>query len=56
MVQGLVLYIMNYNFKFQVLFMPDTNKWEQLAQEFENKWQMPNCLGSIDGKHIVHQV
>lgn len=24
--------------------------------EFENKWQMSNCLSSIDGKHIVHQV
>ncbi|CAI6371138.1 unnamed protein product [Macrosiphum euphorbiae] len=39
----------------KVLLMPDTNKWAQLAKEFENKWQMPNCLGSIDGKHIVHQ-
>lgn len=31
-------------------------KWAQLAEEFQNKWQIPNCLGSIDGKHIVHQV
>lgn len=36
--------------------MPDTNKWLQLAQEYNDKWQMPNCCGSIDGKHIVHQV
>lgn len=36
--------------------LPDTNKWKNLANEFYDKWQMPNCCGSIDGKHIVHQV
>ena len=27
-------------------------KWEEFEQDFANKWQMPNCKGSIDGKHI----
>ncbi|KAL5237508.1 hypothetical protein ACI65C_004918 [Semiaphis heraclei] len=39
----------------KVLVVPDTKKWAQLGVEFENKWQVPNCIGSIDGKHIIHQ-
>ena len=29
--------------------------WEDIASEFEAKWQYPNCIGAIDGKHIVMQ-
>lgn len=27
--------------------------WKKIAAEFEGKWQFPNCLGAIDGKHIA---
>jgi len=27
-------------------------KWTKLADEFYSKWQFPNCIGTIDGKHI----
>ena len=27
-------------------------EWEQIASEFWMKWQLPNCLGAIDGKHV----
>lgn len=27
-------------------------EWEQIGLEFENRWQFPNCLGAVDGKHI----
>ena len=27
--------------------------WLSIAQDFEQKWQFPNCLGAIDGKHIA---
>ena len=27
-------------------------EWLEIAQAFEDQWQMPNCLGDGDGKHI----
>jgi len=32
--------------------MPSTEKWVSISKELENKWQFPNCLGAIDGKHF----
>ena len=27
--------------------------WEKLKNEFYEKTQFPNCIGALDGKHIV---
>lgn len=27
-------------------------EWLKISEEYQNIWQLPNCLGSIDGKHI----
>lgn len=37
-----------------ILFQtPGTKEgWKTLAEEFESKWNFPNCLGAVDGKHI----
>lgn len=36
------------------LQMPCTpEEWRNVATEFEKKWHFPNCLGALDGKHIV---
>lgn len=41
---------------FQVLFTPSVEGWLNISNEFQCKWQMPNCVGALDGKHVVHQV
>ncbi|XP_015374962.1 PREDICTED: uncharacterized protein LOC107169667 [Diuraphis noxia] len=27
----------------------------KISKEFESKWQMPHCVGALDGKHVIHQ-
>lgn len=29
-----------------------TENWLDVANGFRSKWNMPNCVGAIDGKHI----
>lgn len=37
--------------------MPEPNEemWKKIAEDFHNKWNYPNCLGALDGKHIKIQ-
>ena len=30
-------------------------EWLEIAEKFSERWEFPNCLGAIDGKHIVMQ-
>ena len=32
---------------------PKKKDWERIAAEFWGQWQFPNCLGALDGKHVV---
>ena len=34
---------------------PTADSWKEVAQRFWDKWNFPNCLGALDGKHIVIQ-
>ncbi|XP_074026096.1 uncharacterized protein isoform X2 [Leptinotarsa decemlineata] len=40
-------------FREHIKFPSSPAEWEEIAQQFENKWNFPNCLGAIDGKHVV---
>lgn len=38
------------------LKFPTTHEeWVHIASQFEKRWNFPNCIGAIDGKHIVMQ-
>ena len=30
-------------------------EWLEISAKFEERWQFPNCIGVLDGKHIVMQ-
>ena len=32
-----------------------SNEWKTISEQFEKKWNFPNCLGAIDGKHVIIQ-
>ncbi|XP_036142147.1 uncharacterized protein LOC118645377 [Monomorium pharaonis] len=38
--------------KDKVFLQPTTENWQQVADEFQEICQFPNCIGSLDGKHI----
>lgn len=31
---------------------PNKEMWQTVAEKYYEKWNFPNCIGSIDGKHI----
>ena len=35
--------------------LPSQEEWKKVSEGFENVWNLPHCMGAIDGKHIVIQ-
>ena len=39
------------------LKFPSTHEeWSNITDQFQRCWNFPNCVGAIDGKHIVIQL
>lgn len=34
------------------ILQPTTAAWQGIEEGFKNKWNFPNCIGAIDGKHV----
>ncbi|XP_067206926.1 uncharacterized protein [Linepithema humile] len=37
------------------LTQPNEKEWKSYAEGFWNRWNVPNCVGAVDGKHITLQ-
>ena len=35
--------------------LPTEEQWKYIADDFCTKWNIPNCMGAIDGKHVKIQ-
>lgn len=35
-----------------IFFFSFLKDWKVIAKQFEERWNFPNCLGCVDGKHI----
>lgn len=42
--------------KEDYLLQPCEDAWRTIAIDFEVMWQLPHCIGAIDGKHVYIQV
>lgn len=41
--------------KEMVFIKPCSENWKKIAQEFNERWNFINCVGALDGKHVVIQ-
>ena len=41
--------------KYTYMPVPNEELWKTTALRFSEKWNFPNCIGALDGKHIVIQ-
>lgn len=39
------------HFLFQI--PANAQQWLEVSRDFENRWNLPHCLGAIDGKHVT---
>lgn len=42
--------------KNDVFIQPNIENWKDIARGFEQNWHSKNCIGAVDGKHVVVQV
>lgn len=44
------------NLKTKVFPENTENIWIERKNEFKEMWNFPNCIGAIDGKHVILQI
>lgn len=37
----------------EIVYVPNAKLWTDKINDFARSWQLPNCCGSIDGKHVA---
>ncbi|XP_072177059.1 uncharacterized protein [Diadema setosum] len=38
----------------EVIICPSTpDEWRQVAKQFEDRWNLPHCIGAVDGRHVT---
>jgi len=55
-VQEIVIEVCNaiiLKLKEECIKTPQKEDWEQIANEFWENWYFCNCIGTLDGKHVV---
>ena len=40
--------------KGNLKYPKDLQEWREIVKDFENKWNFSNCLGAVDGKHVIY--
>ncbi|XP_018370174.1 PREDICTED: putative nuclease HARBI1 [Trachymyrmex cornetzi] len=41
--------------KDSVFIKDNEESWKDIAKDYEDLWDFPNCIGAIDGKHVMIQ-
>lgn len=39
----------------ELLPTPTAEMWKKIANDFNDRWNFPNCFGALDGKHVAVQ-
>lgn len=47
--------IISENLMDELMPTPTEEMWKNIAHDFYQMWNFPNCIGAMDGKHVTIQ-